>query len=771
MPMPRASVLVAAGLAAWLQPAIAAAQDDPLVSPPVRMAIVVGNQDYQVVDDLPNAARDAADMAALLRQFGFQVHEGTNLDRRGFETLIRDALLNLPQGSEVVFFYAGHGIQIGARNYLLPTDAAFADVNDLPVYAITLDRVVEALAARGSVHVVFIDACRENPFPGVKLTADLAANLVETGSGFSPFPAPLNSLVAFSTSPGQTAKDGPDGQNSPFTGSLIAAVAAAPDSDLSVLLPRVREAVFNQTGGTQVPWESSTLVRPFQFAAPGEAGFLTVPAVMSPGEGADRSAPSGPVAAGVVLDRIVDLAPGLFEANRDILTDVAVTALPVNGELAVLDGGRALLYRPDLREIRATALDDLSHTDRIQIEAGPPEGRITVQLDISLAADPCDVQAGDALDLDGVGLYRLPNEIDPAAAIPACAAAVAANPQVPRFRYQLGRAQLAAAEFEAALASFRSAGEAGHVRAWQAEAGLLLSERIDRAVHDIPQDAARAVELLEKGIAAGDPFAIHSRGLRLLREGTTPEDRQRGFELLDRAAELGHTYSMNELGIYFLTRDTDHYQPERGMTYLRESFARNDIYGMHNLGFVALYGLDGQPADPARAAGFLEQAAIGGHPKSPATLGRMVMREQLGAVDHAKAVAWYDMGLARGDAWGGTNAAEVILKGRIAGLGPADAAARAAKAMLLPDAEAAGRAAEVLGGLNRKAIDGGLQTILRELGAAVEVDGAAGPATRAALAEAAQAAGLPDSAETPRDRLLLAARLWWRQNPVRTDLY
>jgi TPR repeat protein len=766
------SHLAAAALAAAILAAPAHAQGDLPTAVPVRVAIVIGNQDYLVVEDLPNAARDAADMTLLLQRYGFEVHAGTNLDRRGFERLIRDALLNLPPGSEVVFFYAGHGIQIGARNYLLPTDAAFADVNDLPVYAITLDRVIEALAARGSVHVVFIDACRENPFPGLWLSADLAANLVETGQGFSAFPAPLNSLVAFSTSPGQTAQDGPEGANSPYTGALLQAVAGSPGAELSALLPRIRERVYAETGGTQVPWESSTLVRPFQFSVPGDGSFITAPIVpVQATAGRSPAVQDAPVAAAVMLDRMVDLAPRLFDARQRPLEDAAVTALPANGEVAVLDGGQRLLYRPNLREIRAAALAGHVHTDRLVLETGPAGARAAVTVDVALAADPCDVQAGDALDLDGVGLWRLPNEIDAAAALAACAAAVAAHPDIPRFRHQLGRAQLAAADFPAALASFRAAGQAGHVRALTAEAGLLLTDRIDRTLVDLPRDEARAIDLLEQGITAGDPFAIHARGLRLLRSGTTPAERQRGFELLDRAAELGHTYSMNELGIYFLTRDSDHYQPERGLTYLRQSHARDDIYGMHNLGFVALYGLDGQPPDPARAAPFFEAAAAGGHPRSPATLGRMVMRGQLGAADHAVALAWYDTGLARGDGWGGANGAEVILMGGVAGLGPADAAARAAKAALLPDSEAAAAAARVLDGLDRRALDGGLQTILRDLGQDVAVDGAAGPATRAALAAAAQAAGMTGAADTPRDRLALAARLWWRAHPVRPDLY
>lgn len=739
-----------------------------------RVAIVIGNQDYDRIEDLPNANRDATDMANLLRKYGFAVHEGHDLDRRAFETLVREALLNLPQGSDVIFFYAGHGLQLGARNYLLPVDAAFTDANDLPLYAITLDRVVDALATRGSVHVVFIDACRSNPFPGLKLATDLSSNLVESGDGFSPFPTPLNSLVAFSTSPGQVALDGAQGGNSPYTGALIQAVQAAPDENLSVLLPRIREQVYEVTGGQQVPWESSTLVRPFQFAASASAAAdAPIPTGLQGGveRGSPQStAPASTVVVARPLDRQVDLAAALFDARGALLEDAVMTGLPANGEAAVLEAGQRFLYLPAFREIRAAGMDGFTHKDRILIETGPPGTREVVTVDLALEANPCDVQAGDPLDLDGVGLFRLPNEIDVDAALAACTAAVAANPDVPRFRHQLGRAQLAAGDFVAAVESFRAAGNAGHTRSLQAEAYLLMTDRIDRTLVPVPLDLERGIDLLEQGIARGDPYAIHTRGLRLLRDGATPEERQRGFELLDRAAELGHTYSMNELGIYFLDKDSDHYQPDRGMTYLRISYDRNDIYGMHNLGFVALYGLDGQPPDMARAASFFEQAAAGGHPKSPGSLGRMVMRGQLGDVDPARAVAWYDLGLERGDGWGGANAADIILSGKVAGMGPGDAAARAAKAVALPDEKAAEAARKVLDSLDKKALGAGMQTILAELGEDVTVDGSVGPATLAVLDRLVAAAGLK-AGPSPIERLETAARLYWKARPTRPDLY
>lgn len=770
----------------WFLPA--AAQDAP---PPERLAIVVGNSDYAQIPDLANVERDARGMADLLRQFGFDVREGYNLDRQGFETLLREALLNLGEGSEVVFYYAGHGIQIGRRNYLLPVDAAFGDVYDLPVYSITLDRVIDALAARGATQVAIIDACRENPFPNLRLAADLDAEIFEAKTGFEVIRTPINSLVAYSTSPGEVALDGEDGGNSPYTGAILATVKAEPGEDAMRLFADVREEVHAATQGRQVPWESSTLVQPFTFA--GDTMLLATAEGEPSDDGAtattegdlviaqsdandatsvirDTAAPAASVSVTLPLDRTVDLTSALESAIGAALVAPSPGAAPQKGQFAQSSEGR-VVYRPELAEIRATDMKAYAHEDSFRIEAGPDGARQLFDVSLRLDADPCDLAAGDALDLDGVGLYRLPNEIVVTAALDACGAAVATHPETARFRYQLGRAQQAAGSFEDAFASFTAAADAGHTRALNAAAYLLFTSRIDRDLVDIPLDENRANALLDQGIAAGDPFAMHARGLRLLRRSEAADDRTRGFELMERAAELGHTYSMNELGVYFLEPETDHYIPERGLKYLQASAEREDIFGYHNLGIVALFGFDGREPDFARAARMFEIAAAGGHPFAPADLGRMVVRGQIAGAGKADAVKWYDMGLSRGDGWGGTNAAEVILEGGVTGMGPPEAAIRAAKAAHLPDRDAAGQARALLGRLSAGDLNRGLQLLLAELGEPVEIDGAVGPGTLAALDRVLGRAGVAAPGGGAEERLLAAAKAYWAERPTRPDLF
>ncbi|MEM7320690.1 MAG: putative peptidoglycan-binding domain-containing protein, partial [Pseudomonadota bacterium] len=356
----------------------------------------------------------------------------------------------------------------------------------------------------------------------------------------------------------------------------------------------------------------------------------------------------------------------------------------------------------------------------------------------------------------------------------ACEAAVQSEPDNARFRYQLARLQQSARQFDKAYDNMQVAEAAGHIRAKYGLAVLLDTKRVDRDVVEIPYDPDRARELLEAGIVEQDPYAMHRLGQNMMRNGETETDRQRGFELLERSVELGHTFAMNELGFYFLTKDTDHYIPERGMRYLRASELREDIYGYNNLGFVALSGLDGNPADFARAERYFEAAADGGHPNAPANIARMILRDQLKGRSMKEALQLYDTSLERGDAWGGANGATIILNGSVPGRGPADAAVRAAKAVHLANAKGAGTAREKLAGIPEPALNRGLQMVLKELGQSITVDGQVGPATLRALETVSAENGVPLAFGTDSDpvaRLLQATRVYWAQNPVRFDLF
>ena len=448
---------------------------------------------------------------------------------------------------------------------------------------------------------------------------------------------------------------------------------------------------------------------------------------------------------------------------------VSVAQAPEQGAISSGDDG-GLAFVPVMSEQRSKSLEAVIESRfALDISQGDSSSRVSVSLNMKV--DGCDLAAGDALDAGGVGFFRLPNEIEVGPALEFCRAAAAQNPDKPRFRYQLGRAELAAARFEAAYSSFQAAADAGYVRAMHGLARLLSSEQIDRDLVKVPFDLTRANALYDQAIAAGDPFAIHSRGLVLLRHGETQADRERGYELLDRSAELGHTYSMNELGVFFLTRKSDYFLPERGLRYLQASAARDDIYGYHNLGFVAQFGLDGNGEDFQTAYQWFERAALGGHPGSPATIGRLIIQGKLAGKTATDALKWYDMGLERGDAWGGTNGAFLIANGKVTGYPAHAALIRAAKAAHLPDAEAVAAAKKILEKASKRDLAKATQALLNELGEDLAVDGAIGPATRQVLGNRAAEHGIAAPPNATLAQLLTAAKVYWAERPTRPDLF
>jgi uncharacterized caspase-like protein len=185
-----------------------------------RYAVVLGNGDYAHVPGLANAKADAQAMAAFLRGRGFEVIERYDLDKRGFESLMRRILVTVRSDSELLFYYAGHGIQIGRRNYLLPVDAKLASAYDVHFETVTLDSIVAFLSARSRKRVVILASCRDNPFADARLMTEVDPTLFEARDGFNPMTAPVNTLIAYATSPGRVAYDG-GGDNSPFTEALL----------------------------------------------------------------------------------------------------------------------------------------------------------------------------------------------------------------------------------------------------------------------------------------------------------------------------------------------------------------------------------------------------------------------------------------------------------------------------------------------------------------------------------------------------------------------
>ncbi len=223
-----------------------------------RVALVVGNGAYQFTARLGNPRNDAADMSATLRRLGFRVIEGFDLGKAEFDLKIREFAAAL-RGAELgVFFYAGHGLQVAGRNYLVPVDSRLESASALDFEMVRLDLVHATMQREAATSILFFDACRDNPLAR-SLARSLGTRSADVGSGLAAVEGGVGSLISFSTQPGNVAADG-KGRNSPYSGALVRRLGAAED-DLSAVLIAVRNDVMKETNARQVPWEHSALTR------------------------------------------------------------------------------------------------------------------------------------------------------------------------------------------------------------------------------------------------------------------------------------------------------------------------------------------------------------------------------------------------------------------------------------------------------------------------------------------------------------------------------
>ncbi|MGH8548272.1 MAG: Sbal_3080 family lipoprotein [Methylococcales bacterium] len=231
----------------------------PLPTPvgEARTALVIGNARY-VSSPLRTPQNDARALDAALRSLGFDVTLIENGTRRGLVAAIEafGATLRRKGGVGLVF-YAGHGVQIKAKNYLIPVDARVQSELTAVTETVDIELVLGTMAESGTrINILILDACRDNPFE---------RRWRGRGSGLAPITASdaKGTLIAYSTDPGKTAADG-EGKHSPYAKALIE-VLRVPDLSIEQVFKRVRQQVQEVTTGAQTPWETSNLTGDFYF--------------------------------------------------------------------------------------------------------------------------------------------------------------------------------------------------------------------------------------------------------------------------------------------------------------------------------------------------------------------------------------------------------------------------------------------------------------------------------------------------------------------------
>ena len=291
-----------------------------------RVAFVVGNGAYKNVAQLPNPPVNAKAMAAVLRNVGFEVVEGTNLTRDKMTEKLLD-FGKKAQGADVaVFFYAGHGIAISGTNYLLPVDADIKSEMDVKLgAAINIDLTLDQTMSDAKVKLVFLDACRDNPF-AAKIKSNSATRSVSVQSGLAEMKSGEGTLIAFATGPGQTALDGQEGTNSPFTRALIAHIAT-PGVEIQQAMTEVRAQVNEETNKGQLPWGHTNLIG---------SVYLNPAPVPAPGAAASTaSAPAAVASSSPGTDVELEFWRSVKESNKPEELNAYLTSYP-NGQFKSL---------------------------------------------------------------------------------------------------------------------------------------------------------------------------------------------------------------------------------------------------------------------------------------------------------------------------------------------------------------------------------------------------------------------------------------------------
>jgi len=545
-----------------------------------RVALVIGNSDYRSVARLANPVNDARLIARTLHQYGFDLVGGDaqiNLDKAHFEAALQ-SFGDQVQGADVaLFYYAGHGLQVSGRNFLVPVEANPTKEADVYLQAVDTSIVLNQMEDAGTkLNIVLLDACRNSPFSGRGLRA--------MGGGLAQMQAPEGTLISYATRPGSVALDGARG-DSPYTLALVDTISR-PGLGLFDVFNEVGLAVKRATGGVQQPWVASSPIEgSFYFA-----GQKAVVAALSPTYPAQGEPTPKPPA---------EPAPPAVQVSSRETGQIAATtpAVPpsVGEPQKALPGGR--------EESSIEACDRLAAAP---IDASLPKGVVGVKFD----------------------------DLDPVKAIASCRAAVAAQPDTARLGYELGRAVLKGGALEEAIALFQKAAAAGEAAAMNSLAYAYENGR------GAPKDMALAARWYRKSADAGNAASMHLLGWHYQKGTGVPEDAGEALSWFRKAAEAGFPAGMVDVGQAYAHGRGVPKNPAEAARWFAKAAQSGSSNGMIRLGSAYLDGF-GVGRDPSEAVKWFQKAADAGNRLAMQRLGDAYAEGVGVGVDKGEAERWY----------------------------------------------------------------------------------------------------------------------------------
>ena len=219
-----------------------------------RVALVIGNASYQHAPLLANPINDAVDLSAALERLGFSVTRLENLNRQSLHRSLQEFSRAAEVSEVALVYYAGHGIEVDRKNYLIPVDAKLANDRDVDFEAVSLDLVIHSVAGASKLRLIILDACRDNPFAARMQSAGATRSL---GRGLARVEPAVETLVAYAAKEGTIASDG-TGRNSPYSKALLNYLEE-PGLEVGLMFRKVRDSVLGATGGRQEPFVYGSL--------------------------------------------------------------------------------------------------------------------------------------------------------------------------------------------------------------------------------------------------------------------------------------------------------------------------------------------------------------------------------------------------------------------------------------------------------------------------------------------------------------------------------
>ncbi|MEM1005153.1 MAG: caspase family protein, partial [Pseudomonadota bacterium] len=544
------------------------------------------NSDYEFVSSLENPLNDASDLSIALEGLGFEVFLGTDLTRDEMLSLAESYGATAADSDVSLLFYAGHGFQVDGRNYLVPVDANMTSAADIPEQTVAMEEFVTRMERSDGIRLVFLDACRDNPFED---------GGISVGEGLARVGSAADFLFAYATQPDNVAYDG-TGRNSFFTEALLSHIYT-PGQDISDLLISVRKDVLTSTGGRQIPWDNSSLTRQFRFDnSPVTASEETLlwqvaanaqdPSLMQ--LYVDRY-PQGAHVGEVVafLDRADESGP----QTRAVSVENADEQAERLWKLAQRSRMRPLL------EFYLEQYPDGVHVDQAQtlIASIPrPEDSTPGGICERLATHPRDRTAS----IPGVPFSRLQDNA--LTAIRACSAAAAQSPELSHYVALLARATIAAGDVDRAVMLYQQAAAEGDLRA------MVSLAQLHESGTGVTQDVNAALSLYERAAEGGSFDAMINLAVTLFEGQIVPKDEDRAVALLQRAADGGSAKAMFNLGV--LAQDGIAGLPAQALGYFQKA-ARDGEFQGYLAAAILLDEGRGVPQDSLEAARMLLRGA------------------------------------------------------------------------------------------------------------------------------------------------------------------